>query len=244
MLLQRTVSFNSPSPWGIDDCHTGFVDANTFVEVGSCLEHVYGITPAIATAIHQTCQLAEHLVRHSECLTPIPSDLLAACEDLGERLLSWTFDCEQFATVPAEEDLMARIFYHHACAWHGAALIYYYRRIQHYDTKDLFEEVQNVVRYMQAVEDLKAGSTSESVKRMAPITWPMFIASCDGSESTAHLCRGWWESIRHYGLVNISRQWGVVQQIWAKRDEIQRMGLIPPEWTDIFSSLGARILPV
>lgn len=246
-LLLRTTSFTAPaSAWDPERNHIGSDDSHSFVQPGSCLAYVYGITPRIVSEIQETCRLAEHIecYKSGSVERPVLCGLSAACEALGERLLSWTFESEQTADTPESDPLMTKIFYHHASAWHAAALIYYYRRIQQYDLDGLVEEIQTVIDHMQAVEDLKAASHSESIARMAPITWPMFVASCDASGSTAALCRAWWERIQCYGIANISRQWHVVQEVWTRKEQIDSCGFGPPDWLHVVHDLRAYVLPV
>lgn len=246
-LLLRTTSFTVPaSAWDPEPDHIGPDKSQPSVQSGSCLAYVYGITPRIVTAIHETCRLAEHIAcyKSDSVEQPIPYGLSAACEALGERLLSWTLESEQIAAIHPADLLMTKIFYHHASAWHAAALIYYYRRIQQYDLDGLIEEIKTVIDHMEAVEDLKAASHSENIARMAPITWPMFVASCDASGSMAALCRAWWERIQYYGIANISTQWHVVQQVWARKEQTKSCDSGPPDWLHVVHDLRAHVLPV
>jgi arginine metabolism regulation protein II len=71
------------------------------------------------------------------------------------------------------------IFHHHAKAWHTAALIYYYRRIQHYNVEELMQEVEHVAEDIHTVENLKFRCKYDRGSRMAPITWPAFIFPYD-----------------------------------------------------------------
>lgn len=243
-LLSRTVSFEpTPSPWipiGEGAEHA----LGTMRPSGIGYEYMYGITQSTAAAMQETCRLAELLARYENSQGPqsIPAHVLESCESLGDSLLSWNLESENLATIPPGDDLT--IFNLHARAWHCAALIYYYRRVQRYNSADLVQEIEHVAELMLAVEDIKARSQCKTTKMMAPITWPMFIASCDAVSSNRNLCRKWWEMMRHYGIANIGRQWDAVQKIWKRMDEMEELDLEAKDWTELYCDLGLNLLPV
>ncbi|KAL2701581.1 hypothetical protein AAEP93_005879 [Penicillium crustosum] len=242
-LMARTVSFEATlSPWpGIeaDISHT----EDMTIQSSSCYEYMYGITSAIAAMIQETCRLGEFVAQFERQKQPIPDDLLQACETLGDTLLSWSLENERISSIVTSDDLMMTLFNHQAKAWHYAALIYYYRRIQHYKPMDVREEVQDIIEHLDAAEHVKSRSKSRRVRIMAPITWPMFIASCDAIGAQRDSCKSWWHRVDHYGITNISRQWDIVQRIWEKVDA-NRNELGPLCWMEIFDSVGINVLPI
>jgi hypothetical protein len=242
-LLARTTAIKTPSV-ELQYGENGASSGDDLVEQSNtCYEYMYGVTPMIATAIQETCRLAEILAQYGD-VHDIPDPLLQACEELGERLQSWHLASERPAPIPAGDDEMLAIFTHHANAWHCAALLYYYRRIQNCHAADLVREVDLIADHMHAVEDTKVRSKSECIRRTAPITWPMFVASCDAVGASRDRCRKWWERVERYGISNISRQWEVVQQIWEKMEEIRLNGNDTTSWMDAFVSLDIKLLPV
>ncbi|KAH8893569.1 hypothetical protein GQ53DRAFT_839991 [Thozetella sp. PMI_491] len=244
-LMARTINFQ-PVPSPVLDSGNGQPAAMEDESIGSVnLEYMYGVTPTIAAAIQEICGLAERLERY-DCNKEqhlLPEDLLMSCEALGDKLLAWSLESEKPVTISASGE-MSTIFNYHANAWHSAAWIYYCRRIQHYKTEDLAEEVRRVVEYMHAVEDTKVSSKSDSTNRMAPITWPMFIASCHAKGIERDACRRWWERVRRYGIANNEKQWVIVQKIWKREDEMEPNDCSITIWTDLFDSLGSRLLPI
>lgn len=248
ILLARTLSFQSnPSPWAGNDGDISFSDIGLAeaMPAGRCYMYMYGITPNIAAAIQETCRLAE-------CLAQLDVNqkqdaelgLFEECEALGNRLLSWSLESENARSALAGDETMSDIFEHYAQAWHGAALIYYYHRIQHYNAQDLAEQAEDVTTHMHAIENIKAMSRCETTSKMAPITWPIFIASCVSVRSRRDACRGWWERVQHYRMATLKRQWEIVQLIWEKGDEMSQQGLENPSWMDIYCELGIDVLPL
>ncbi|KAH6955952.1 fungal-specific transcription factor domain-containing protein, partial [Ilyonectria sp. MPI-CAGE-AT-0026] len=238
-ILARTTSFQSAQS-------SERINPNSnsrLVQSSNCYEHIYGITPSIAAAIQETCDLSELLMQYDGLPQgSIPDHLLQACEALGDRLLSWRLMSESVISIPADDESMLKIFTQQSNAWHRAALIYYYRRIQRFSSEDLVDDVQYIADQMHAAEDAKAHISQDLV--MAPITWPGFIASCEAIGPQRDLLRNWWERIEKYHIGNIARQWDIVQQLWLRDDQMQRDGLGAADWTDSFRILEFHILAV
>ncbi|KAJ5182260.1 hypothetical protein N7449_012407 [Penicillium cf. viridicatum] len=168
-LVARTVSFEATlSPWlGIaaDIPHTD----DTTIQSSSRYEYMYGITPAIAAMIQETYRLGEFVAHFERQQQPIPDDLLQACETLGDTLLSWSLENERISSVVTSDDLMMTLFNHQAKAWHYGALIYYYRRIQHYEPMDVRKEVQDIIEHLDSAEDVKSRSKSRRAHSGIPV---------------------------------------------------------------------------
>ncbi|KPM39651.1 hypothetical protein AK830_g6907 [Neonectria ditissima] len=237
-ILARTTCFQ---PIQMPGNMTPSSDDN-LVQSSTCYEHIYGVTPSIVVAIQETCHLAELLVQYKETQSSIPDEILQACEALGERLLSWRLISESIMSIPSDDDLMFRIFTHQANAWHRAALIYYYRRIQSFSSVDLVDDVQYVAEQMHGAEDLKVQVSQDQV--MAPITWPGFIASCEAIGPQRDYLTKWWDRIERYKIGNTNRQWEIVQQLWKRDDEMRQSGLGPHDWIDSFRVLQFHVLAV
>ncbi|KAH8656768.1 fungal-specific transcription factor domain-containing protein [Ilyonectria robusta] len=238
-ILAQTTSFQpTQSPE-----HTSSTSDDILVQSSNCYEHIYGITPSIAAAIQEACRLAGLLSQYNGRLqNSIPSDTLDRCEELGDRLLAWKLSSESVMSISPNDDLMLRIFTQQANAWHRAALIYYYRRIQRFSSEDLVDNVQYVAEQMHAVEDAKAQISQEPV--MAPITWPGFIASCEAIGPQRDLLIKWWKRLERYNIGNITRQWEIVQELWRADDQMRQTGLGATDWTDSFRTLGFSVLAV
>jgi hypothetical protein len=223
--------------------------------------------------IQETCVLAEkisqfeniHSHHNRQLGTYLPADLLEQCEFLGERLLSWKLIHEDVLSISLNGNdndndgrLMMAAFTHHAQAWHYAALVYYYRRIQRLDSADFAKEVDQIIDHMYAFEIAKSQrrfpftcyppfntcAAATDTVRMAPITWPMFIASCEALPNKRAKIRTWWVEAEGYQLANITRQWLVIQRIWATQDENREKNVEGASWMEIFSSLGTSLLPL
>jgi hypothetical protein len=278
-LIARTMCFQSSSTSSVDHASlpSSGTDRPTAPEIFQaklgCCGYMYGIARSTAAMIHETCVLAEKILQfeniHShdnqQLDTSLLADLLEQCESLGERLLSWKLLPEDVLSISLngnDDDndgpLMMTAFTHHAQAWHYAALVYYYRRIQRFDSANMTEEVNQIIDHMYAFETAKSQrrfpfnsyspsytcATATDTVRMAPITWPMFIASCEALPNKREKVRMWWVEAEGYQLANITRQWLVIQRIWATQDENRLKNVIGLSWMEIFSSLGVSLLPL
>ncbi|RFN52968.1 lysyl oxidase-like protein 2 3 4 [Fusarium flagelliforme] len=243
-LMSRTVSFKpSPTSWDTTSDKT-HVAETMILQSSQCYEYVYGITVAIAPAINEICHLAEHLTRFRQSKQDLPDDFLESCEELGNKLQSWRFESENITSFPGSGDFRMALFTQQAKAWHAAALIYYYTRIQDVKRAELIPEVDHVAEYIQAAEDIKL--TSETIgqgESMAPITWPAFVASCNATSNRRDVWRRCWERMLCYKLENVSKQWDIVQQIWQILDVAESQGK-SFSWTDAYDIVGINILPV
>ena len=259
-LLTRTTWFPtsladlSASPYAVDDKTLGTM-------ADSCYPYMYGISPTLASYMNDTCRLAEclkgHALRHGYTAPP-PEPLLAACEQLGDRILSWTHaleDDDDGCILSSTGDPLARaIFRPHAQAWHLALVIYYFRRIHGTRGPDHAQHVLTIAGCMHEVEDIKEralsdyASSSVAMRRraavsMAPITWPAFIASCEG------LHRGpwtrWWRRVQCYQIANIRRQWEMVEKLWQHKDQMEQAGRAASfDWTKIFRGYELTLIPI
>lgn len=236
-LIERTTSFHTvPSPWP-DTRQWSDEEPDFHPRPDMCFEHMYGITATIATAIQETCRLAEHLSYYTNTHEAIPTSLLDACTTLEELLLSYTLEAETVTSLTITDPEMLSVFIHQANAWHAAALIYNYRRINHCDRKCLVKEIERVAKHMHAIEDAKASSCADIANR-TPMTWPAFVASCEATERDTW--RRWWERVQCYGIANYRRQWDIVQQIWEASDR----ELFGPsvDWTNIVRDANIQVL--
>ncbi|TID20921.1 hypothetical protein E6O75_ATG05686 [Venturia nashicola] len=242
-LIESTTSLQSdPSPW-LNEGHCFFhgeLEPEYVAPLpGYCFEYQFGITPTIATAIQETCRLADHLTFYSNVKEPVPSGLLEACETLDQTLLSWTLEIETETYISSRDTELLSIFVHQANAWHRAALIYNSRRIHHRSREDLADEVAQVAQHMHAIEDVKVTSNADMASRGAPMTWPAFVASCDALSSKRDIWRHWWERVQCYHIANYSRQWEVVQKVWEARD-LETIGK-SADWIDILRDLNIQV---
>lgn len=213
-----------------------------------CYQYQYGIPPEIASAIQEVCRLSELITLYG--LFPahdiLPIDLREGCESLGDQLHSWTFNVDM-ALTPFGDDEMFEMYEYHARAWHQATVIYYYRRIQACDTALLVEEVDRTIDLMAALERFKAECRLSTNNIRAPITWPMFIASCEAIGAARQRCRTWWvRVIQIYNLANMATQWDAVQRIWETLDSTRntKSGAERQSWIEVLAGLDITLLPM
>ncbi|KAF4449364.1 lysyl oxidase-like protein 2 3 4 [Fusarium austroafricanum] len=220
-MLCRTVSFfPSPGPWiGYNE---RLIEAeDRLIESSGCYEFVYGITASIAAAINQTCHLAEQLAQLRHNKHDIPDEILRACEELGNRLQSWTFESETITSISRSDTFAFLTLTHEAKAWHAAALVFYYTRIQGVEPVDLFQETDQVLTHLLAADEVKSSP---------PITWPAFIACCNVLKDKRDAWREWWENLLSYKVGSIEKQWEIIQQVWEIVDQAEKDRVII-DWT-------------
>lgn len=220
------------------------VAEDSIIASSSCYEYLYGTTPTLAAAINQTCRLAEHLSHFRQNKEDeIPDEFAEACEEVGNKLQSWQFEGESVKSIPHRDELGFLILTHQAKAWHAAALIYYYTRIQGVEPIDLIQETDLVMQHSRAAEDVKLKwGAMQQKESLAPITWPGFIASCNILKDKRDSWRKWWEHMLSYRIANIEKQWEVVQQIWETLDQAEEYG-VDMDWTRAYKSVGTCVLP-
>ncbi|GMG13226.1 unnamed protein product [Aspergillus oryzae] len=197
-----------------------------------CYEFTFGITADIAAAIQEITDLYECLQFYRQAQAPIPEGLLEACEDLGDRLLSWTLSADKVPSFNDRGTDELDIFKHHSHAWHGAALIFYLNCIQGAKPQDLVDEVATVASHMLAVEEIKS---KHIANQMAPISWPAFIASCCALNREPW--EAWWLDVQKYGIGSIRRQYTIVQEIWSEMDTNSSEG-----WLQILHRRDIQVL--
>lgn len=228
--------------------------------VDSCYPYMYGISPTLASYMDETCRLAECLTSHELKYgdsKPPPEPLLEACERLGDRILSWTHALEEDEDgriLSSTGDPLARdIFRPHAQAWHLAIVIYYFRRIHRTAGPDHAQHVLTIAQCMHEVEDIKERALSSPTSTlpmrrraavsMAPITWPAFIASCEGLHRDPWT--RWWKRVECYQIANIRRQWEMVEKLWQRKDQMEQAGESASfDWTKVFRGYELTLMPI
>lgn len=234
LFAQTARSAPEAKPWG------GSFEFNKGVGVDSLspsVEYIYGISRATASALLKIYKLSQYLTYYKDA--SYPEALMQECENLGDELCSWSIDSEEFSALGPERTPMSEIARAQAKAFHHAALIYYYRSVQHCNGADLHIEQQAVLAAMDEAEALKRVAPGH-VATPAPITWPAFIASCEAVGEDRDHWRDWWARIQRYGMSNYAKQQDVVLSVWAALDPPSEM----TNWRNVLSESGIRILPV
>ncbi|RKK21810.1 hypothetical protein BFJ66_g9975 [Fusarium oxysporum f. sp. cepae] len=242
LLSETTSSDPSLSSW--DDKDDRAISECSILHSSDCYAFTYGITPTITLAINEICRLSKNLTRFQLESERLPEEFLEACEDLGSILEAWRLENEDITAIFTGDGISSSLFSHYAKGWHGAALIYYYTRIQGIKRADLTRVVDDVGEHVNKAEDLKSAmDDTGQVISMAPITWPAFIASCNAIRGRRGVWEQWWERVLMYKLGNMSKQWDLVQQIWVILDGAEDQG-IWLSWTDAYSMAGVDVLLV
>lgn len=141
------------------------------------------------------------------------------------------------------EPLARAIFRPHAQAWHLAIVIYYFRRIHRRHGPDHALHVRTIAECMHEVEDIKERGRGADAVRMAPITWPAFIASCEGLHRDTWT--RWWRRVQDYRIANIRRQWEMVEKLWQHKDRLARAGRPDAfDWIEAFRGYGLTLMPI
>jgi arginine metabolism regulation protein II len=207
----------------------------TFESSQRCVEYMYGITPSIANALQKTCQLTEYLAFYDG--EDVPSEILTACEELGDELAVSTVNMEAFVSINPKETAMIEIVQCQARAWHAAVVIYYYRTIQKCDPHDLENERVTILENLIKAEDIKDNILGGE-KRPAPISWPAFMAALEATDREPW--RQWWTRIQDYNLGNFIRQQAIIEDIWAIMDRDEDI----IDWRSALRSTGRLVLAI
>lgn len=243
--MTRTLTFECQSTLTLLGAGVGSQDDSQILESNQSYGHMYGITTNIVTSIQEICRLGEILSQVKDGdLTLILDDVLIDCQTLGDELRSWSLDAEPSKPILNGSELMLSIFRHQATAWYHGALIYYYHRIQGYRGSELVRDVDQVLAHMDAAEDTKDSAKPGTLGRLAPITWPMFIASCEAVGPRRVSCERWWLRIEHYKIANTRKQWVTIQQIWQGLDTAHTAGCSSSDWIEVYKGLDVSILPM
>lgn len=235
LFAQTALPWPDPTPWSTSN-NTG-PDRTDHDFADPSIEYIYGITTNLARMIKRIYEMTQHLAfyRDIEC----PATLLAACEELGDHLNSWSIDLEPFSAIGTEREDARQVARAQSRAFHSAALIYYHRSVQNCKREYLNSEQENTLLAMNEAEDLKI-RLIKGGSAPAPLTWPAFIASCEAIGEYRQRWNRWWSRVEKYRLKNFSKQHSIVQQVWRKLD---RSGY-PMDWRDVLVEMNFRIIPV
>ncbi|EUC40403.1 hypothetical protein COCMIDRAFT_9714 [Bipolaris oryzae ATCC 44560] len=88
LLAQTTCLEIFPRPWP-PDYHLPASAPPYFHPDERSIEHIYGITPELASLLHKTCRIAEHLAFYrQQAGIPTPASICAAHKILGEAIMA------------------------------------------------------------------------------------------------------------------------------------------------------------
>ncbi|KAH8897156.1 hypothetical protein GQ53DRAFT_506543 [Thozetella sp. PMI_491] len=237
-LLARTTAPVKPRP-----CPPGgpALDLQWFDDGERSIEYIYGITPALGSLLQRTCEIAEYLEFYRDLEEQPPAALVMACHDVRDELSAWAIDSEPFRLIQSRARTMLEIARCQARAFHGAVLIFYHRIVQSHTALrhevDIDSEVRAICENLTVAEDLKDAYMG-GVKRIAPMSWPAFIAACEATDRRGWI--EWWERVQGYRLGNLARQWRIIQELWSVMDANETV----TNWKDALRRTGERVLPI
>lgn len=232
-LLARTTSTELEPPSGSVD-EPSF-ETQCFNSNDRGVEYMYGITPTLGNLLQSTCQLAECLSLYQG--QKVPGFVFQARENLKGELRRWSIQSENFHLFDSEEAAMLEIARCQARAFHSAVLIFYCRTVESDSPIEVQTEVCSVWENLTTAEDLK-DLYMGGEKRIAPMSWPAFIAACEASHRTPWV--EWWTRVQDYSLGNFRRQWTVVQELWDIMDKDE--GVF--NWREALKRSGKLVLPI
>lgn len=196
---------------------------------------MYGITPTLGNLLQRTCQLAECLSLYQG--REAPGFVFQARESLKDDLRRWSIESEKFHLFGSEEAAMLEIARCQARAFHSAVLIFYWRTVEPDYQSEMQTEVCSVWVNLTTAEDLK-DLYMGGEKRLAPMSWPAFIAACEASHRAPWV--EWWTRVQDYWLGNFQRQWMVVQELWDIMDKDECV----LNWREALKRSGKSVLPI
>jgi arginine metabolism regulation protein II len=204
------------------------------------LEFTYGITASLASFIHISTKLHNHLLYYTANDLEVPVSLQITINGHGRSIGNWSLAQESLSSIdPTDHETLA-IIRHHAMAFHRAVCIHFHTLVQPTSPGLITAYSQTTVENLLAAESLKrAHGARYGWKLMAPVVWPGFIASCEADIEDRDLWRSWWTMVQKYRIGSISRLWGVVREVWDARDG----GSVEvPGWAPVLRAKGLRII--
>jgi len=204
------------------------------------LEFTYGITASLASFIHTTTKLYQHVLYYTTNELGLPDSLEFAINNHARNIADWSLAKESFSSIhPIDHDTLA-IIRHHTMAFHRAIYVHFHTLLLPISPTIIATYSQTTVENLIAAESLKRTQGARyGWKLMAPVVWPGFIASCEADASDRDLWRSWWMTVQKYRIGSIARLWGVVREVWDSRDN---GSMEIPGWAPILRAKGLRVI--
>ncbi|KAL3473169.1 fungal-specific transcription factor domain-containing protein [Aspergillus californicus] len=240
-LSRSTNPYTTPKPWrwsgpvSIED----LLQTSPFLPEDHSLEFTYGTTVRLASYLHLTISISQHLYFHETHNLLLPLSLEQALTTLHSALTTWSITTEPLPSVPNNDYETLSLVTSHIIAFHAGLMIYFYTLTQHPCSDSVLRHYNKIcVTNLLAAEALKSSlGKSLGWKAMAPIVWPGFIAACEAEVEERPLWRAWWVGVQQYCIGSIRTLWEVVQEVWE--GDYEGAG---PRWRAVLRRRGRRVM--
>jgi hypothetical protein len=188
-----------------------------FTAADTCLEHTYGITSSMASAIYlinKFWHYARSVTFRKESFTDV---LVPAVATLTARLDSWTVHSELFTSVAADDNATLSLAKHLAKSFYHSTQIYLhccFKSEPQYDQIDFsYLSKQTLIALEQAeVEKLSVSRAGAS------ISWPALVGACLAPTELRTRWTKYWNKLLGYQIGHMQATWEIVQEVWKKVD--------------------------
>lgn len=234
--LARSTDPNlEPIPWKEDKSS---IKNSPFQIDDHSLEFTYGTTGRLASFLHVTIKLTQHLAFYRSKNLSLPASLLQVCSNLATLISAWSIADESLASVPDRDYETLALVKCYVTAFHAATAIYFHTLVQPCSSSLLRSYAKTAVENLLCAEALKSVPASKWTL-MAPIVWPGFIAACEAVPEDRPLWTTWWVMVQKYCIGSIAALWVVVQEVWRARDNNR---LENPRWLSVLKRKGKRVM--
>ena len=132
---------------------------------------------------------------------------------------------------------------HSALAYRHSALVFLYRTIYNYPRDHPIVQTHTHTSLIHCAETANHGGP------MGALLWPLFVASCEAlnPEDRERSEVVFAALHRRQGMVNISRAWTVVTEVWKRVDEnpnlsVDQQGSMGDLWRDVTDDLNMMLI--
>ncbi|KAL3476276.1 fungal-specific transcription factor domain-containing protein [Aspergillus californicus] len=235
--FQSTLSLTTdcsfvPVQWPVDNQRSAeLCDAlyRTPAMDDSCLQNTYGVTRELVVFIHVVAVLFQSVSYYASRNCKLPQTLEQTLATLSRRLDAW--DIESDRSLLADSTATARLMKLHILAFSHALQVFHLTHLvfpihgralnaSGISLSAILEpHVSQVSSILLMIEDIKQENPNMLGRRVAPILWPGFIASCEADCNSREAWIQWWERMVAYRIGNIRTLWRTVQDVWQVKDE-------------------------
>lgn len=214
----------------------------TFHEMEIISTHsIYGIPDSLTILFNRAVRLARQKFyiesRRVQDDLELKVKHQQACKKLGEQLESWLTSFHETSIPPEYTNHYKKAFCLHTIAFYHSVCIYFYTTVCEHSSEKVRQLVKSVLSQM--AELLQFNNRSKHSPVLLPVTFPLFIASCEATTEEEMLSAEMiFESISLCGFGTYTQTKKVVKEVWRRRSS----GRSDCKWYQVIDDLGVTLL--